>query len=88
MRITVTSDPEDCLRQEEFVFTVAPDFTVSFVRYNVYQREAVDSAFVPGVELWQYPDLTNRSTIDQPTVPEWVLADARQLILLNLKFDI
>lgn len=88
MQICVASGDEDeDLTRGEWTFALQ-GLVASFVRFRRWQREAPLSPWVETGDLWTYPDVAGRSTVEKPDVPGWVLAEVKQRILSLVEFDL
>ena len=84
----VTKDLGDDGRHHElWHFKMSDDLTLHFHKYELIHHCAFNLADVKTVSLWQYPDLTNKSTIQQPEIPTWAIQDAKSLILSKIKIS-
>lgn len=73
----------ECQR-ELWHFKLSDDLTLHFHKYELLRCNPWDQN-AESLALWQYPDLTNKSTIPQPEIPPWAIQDAKALILSKIK---
>lgn len=73
----------ECQR-ELWHFKLSDNLTLHFHKYELIRCNPFNRD-TETVSLWQYPDLTNKSTIPQPDIPSWAIQDAKALILSKIK---
>lgn len=77
-------DDEKCVR-ELWHFTLSNELTIRFHKYELIRFCVCNLADSETLELWKYPDLNNKSNIEQPAIPPWAIQDAKTLILTKIK---
>lgn len=87
LKFQVSPEDDESHSKTEWTFTVTPELHVALVGYQEYERHDEYSPFFPNSRHWKYPDLIGVSTMEKPNVPDWVIADLKQFILLKLTLD-
>ena len=77
----------DGLFQELWHFTLSPDLTLFFHKYELLKFQYVEFPGHEWLKLWKYPDLKDESNISEPSVPPWAIQDAKTLILTKIKIS-
>lgn len=87
MRIEVAGSPDDDNELQTYTFVFHP----ASLRINLVEAKQ----FVRGDEYaawretgrWFYPDLEDKSSMDEPTVPDWAVCNARFFISERITFQ-
>lgn len=87
MRIEVAGSPEDENRLETFVFAFHPaSLRITLVEAKRFVRSDEYAAWRE-TGHWFYPDLEDKSSMDEPTVPDWAVCNARFFISERISFQ-
>lgn len=88
--IHVASGDDEALERDEWIYKIAHDssgITVSLVKFLRWERHSVYAPWQETNQVYYWPDMFGKSTIEKPAVPEWVEREVIQRILLTIRFN-
>lgn len=89
MTIDVAGSPNDENELEEYRFRVGfseSGFLLHLCRFRIYHRKNEYADWEAGGE-YVFPDITNRSTLAEPELPDWAKNEAKTNILQHISFQ-
>jgi len=87
MKFSVAASPKDENELEEFTFVFVPELiALRFVAFRRYVRGCETSPWELRA-LWQYPNIPEASTVEQPPVPDWARVDAKIHFMQHISFQ-